>query len=132
MTDTTSWTEPLESERERGYLGIESDRGLGERRGAACMREAGRLPMRERRCAHYGRGVKRGQRDAIGRARLPRNGLDDQFDRLKAPASFGIVEIAHAHQTLTESLDEFPGPFVSRTQGETRFHSRVTGQRARR
>lgn len=69
------WTEPLDSERERWYLGIECDGEFGERRGAACMRGAGRLPMRERRCAHYGRGAKRGQRDAVGRARPSHDGL---------------------------------------------------------
>ena len=31
------------------YLGIECDCGCGEMRGAACMRVAGRLPVRERR-----------------------------------------------------------------------------------
>ena len=68
MTDTVSWTEPLESARERWYLGNECDGGWGEVREAAYMSEASRVPIREERCAHYGRGGRRGQRERAGRA----------------------------------------------------------------
>ena len=40
MADTVSWTEPLESERERPYLGNECDGGCDEVREVACMSEA--------------------------------------------------------------------------------------------
>ncbi|MGH9575800.1 MAG: hypothetical protein ACRD3R_00065, partial [Terriglobales bacterium] len=40
MADTTSWTEPLDSERERWYLGIECRRGSGEVHGERFMIDA--------------------------------------------------------------------------------------------
>jgi hypothetical protein len=40
MADTISWTEPLESERERSYLGNECDGEWDEVREVASMSEA--------------------------------------------------------------------------------------------
>ena len=53
--------------------------------------------------------------------------LDDAVGDAEAPAGFGIVEVADTHQAFSEALDELSGPFVSRTQRERCFHSRVTG-----
>ena len=47
MTDTISWTEPLDSTRERSCLGIEWEFGCGEVGGAGCMNDAGDVPVRE-------------------------------------------------------------------------------------
>ena len=75
--DKTSWTEPLDSGCGRWYLGIESRRGCDGRRVAGYMSVAGRLPVLERRCEHYGRGLKMGQRSHLAQARLPRR--DERF-----------------------------------------------------
>ena len=61
------------------------------------------------------------------RARLPRDGLDDQLHRFQAPTGFGIVEVADTHQAFSVALDELSGPFVSRTQREPCLHASVTG-----
>ena len=47
MSDTVSWTEPLESVRERPYLGIEYCGWDDEVCEVACMSEVSCVPIRE-------------------------------------------------------------------------------------
>src|SRR3970282_2330727 len=83
MADTGRWTEPLDSARERWYLGKECECGCGDVREVACMSEASYVPIRKWRWAHYGRGVKGGQRTGAARATLlsVHAGLDGGWGR---------------------------------------------------